>query len=379
MEECNCMWTLGIKGLPPLSKGGTATHVLHPQPQLVLLCSTPHEIHVSAVTKQSVPQRRENALVTTFGCSPYWKSSKSSTSSPACSLPQMTVCMSSLCSFLIARKTNQHTHLTPHFFLPCPPTNMWISSPYHLPGQQKFKSNSVSPGEMPPWEISCRSHSQVLLFTAHHCQYPSLLCSLVLCRPYLMGTQHISAHKPGHTRRAKQSFQMNMGNHKSMHDSSPSCCVLELHKSKPSSDSPEQQWLWAARPARRHSSASQELGTSCSPPRLNNSAVPAPDQKSEFRKPIPSFPDLPKVNLRLFSFKTPAQLNSTTFSCFSVSFYNNNQRLIIRKDGLKQAGVWLQAAPHSDSKWHILWAQWDLRHESSAVASWDQGLQEIFL
>lgn len=145
-----------------------------------------------------------------------------------------------------------------------------------------------------------------------------------------------------------------------------SCTSPSLPLTALSSSGCEQ--LSAARPACRHSSASQELGTSYSPPRLTNSAAPAPDQKSEFRKLIPSFPDLPKVNVRLYSFKTPAQLNSSTFSCFSVLFYNNNNfSMIIRKDGLKQAGVRLQAAPHSDSKWHILWAQWDLRHESSAT------------
>lgn len=65
----------------------------------------------------------------------------------------------------------------------------------------------------------------------------------------------------------------------------------------------------------------------------------------------------------------PQELSSeswATFSCFSLSFYIN-QRLIIHRDGLKQAAVWLRAAPHSDSKWHILWAQWDLRHESTAT------------
>lgn len=183
MEESNCVWTLGIKGLPPLRKVGTATHMLHPQPQLVVLCSTPHEITYLLSLSNLFQNIGKMFCWLHLDAALHRKNSKSSsTSPPSCSLPQMAACMSSLCSFLIASKTNQHTkHPSDSPLLPSlSPKHTRIFSPYHPPGQQKFKS---SPGEMPPWEISCRSHSQVLLFTAQHCQYPSLLCSLVLCRP----------------------------------------------------------------------------------------------------------------------------------------------------------------------------------------------------
>lgn len=156
-----------------------------------------------------------------------------------------------------------------------------------------------------------------------------------------------------------------------------SCTSPSLPLTALSSSGCEQ--LSAARPACRHSSASQELGTSYSPPRLTNSAAPAPDQKSEFRKLIPSFPDLPKVNVRLYSFKTPAQLNSSTFSCFSVLFYNNNQRWSFEKMDWSrlECDFKLLLTVTANGTYYGHSEIWDMRAQQQA--SWDQGLQEIFL
>lgn len=156
-----------------------------------------------------------------------------------------------------------------------------------------------------------------------------------------------------------------------------SCTSPSLPLTALSSSGCEQ--LSAARPACRHNSASQELGTSYSPPRLTNSAAPAPDQKSEFRKLIPSFPDLPKVNVRLYSFKTPAQLNSSTFSCFSVLFYNNNQRWSFEKMDWSRldCDFKLLLTVTANGIYYGHSEIWDMRAQQQA--SWDQGLQEIFL
>lgn len=216
-------WELwALKVFHPSQKAHS-TPVLHPQPQPALLCSTPQELHT-----------------TSFGCSPSLK--KFTIFSPlSCLLLDTDDSLHEQPLLLPNSKESKPTHQTPiwlptSFFLPCPPANTRISSPCHLPVQQKLKSSSVfhsrrcsnltqlcQPLEMPPWEVSCRSHSQALLFTTQHCQHPSLLCNLVLCRPCLMGTQHIDAHKPGHTSRAKHSLQLSTGNHKSLYDSSPKC------------------------------------------------------------------------------------------------------------------------------------------------------------